>query len=311
MNQDITSLILAEDDFKIVGNQIIAKSSSGKLGFIDIRETELDTSNIDSVEYIPATQSFIMSINGLYGIVNKDCKELVSVTYQKIESIGKVFVATSDSGKNLFSCDCMKSMQVDECSLIDTLESVDGKLISGEEKHRNSPHLQYLNEIYKIEDKGLYVVTSGSKVGVVNKFGDIIVPVSFYKVGLGCADLILAFNGKQMILYSLDGHVISDYYDDIIVLTKYLNSSFEYKSRYDYPAFYVKRNQKIGVLSFYNNEFHVEYPCIFDELSLGKATFEDRIWINNTLLKEEILGPYGNKIKKSDKFIWCSDFNYK
>ena len=310
MNQDITSLILAEDDFKIVGNQIIAKSSSGKLGFIDIRETELDTSNIDSVEYIPATQSFIMSINGLYGIVNKDCKELVSVTYQKIESIGKVFVATSDSGKNLFSCDCMKSMQVDECSLIDTLESVDGKLISGEEKHRNSPHLQYLNEIYKIEDKGLYVVTSGSKVGVVNKFGDIIVPVSFYKVGLGCADLILAFNGKQMILYSLDGHVISDYYDDIIVLTKYLNSSFEYESRYDYPAFYVKRNQKIGVLSFYNNEFHVEYPCIFDELNLGKATFEDRIWINNTLLKEEILGPYGNKIKKSDKFIWCSDFNY-
>ena len=102
MNQDITSLILAEDDFKIVGNQIIAKSSSGKLGFIDIRETELDTSNIDSVEYIPATQSFIMSINGLYGIVNKDCKELVSVTYQKIESIGKVFVATSDSGKNYF-----------------------------------------------------------------------------------------------------------------------------------------------------------------------------------------------------------------
>ena len=311
MNQDITSLILADDDFKIVGNQIIAKSRSGKIGFIDIRVTELDTSNIDSVEYIPVTQSFIISINGLYGVVNKDCKELVSFRYKKIESIGNVFVATSASGKVLFSSNCMKSMQVDECSLIDTLESVDGKFISGEEKHRNSPYLQYLNEIYKIEDNGLYVVTSGSKVGVVNKFGDIIVPVCFYKVGLGCADLILAFNGKQMILYSLDGHVISDYYDDIIVLTKYLNSSFEYKSRYDYPAFYVKRNQKIGVLSFYNNEFHIEYPCIFDELSLGSTSYSDRIYIGNKFISEEILGPYGNKIKKSDKFIWCSDFNYK
>lgn len=297
-------------DIQVVENQVIVENHNDKMGVVDFNGKEIIPTEYDAIEYVPKTQSYVFSINGFWGIINNQGKILIPARFTKIESLGSAYICINDTAKMFYSSDCEKSFEIEKFALIDTLESVDGKLISGEEIHRNSLHLQYLNEIYKIEDKGLYVVTSGSKVGVVNKFGDIIVPVCFYKVGLGCADLVLAFNGKQMILYSLDGHVISDYYDDIIVLRKYLNSSFEYESRYDYPAFYVKRNQKIGVLSFYNNEFHVEYPCIFDELSLGKATFEDRIWINNTLLKEEILGPYGNKIKKTDKFIWCSDFNY-
>ena len=311
MNQDITSLILADDDFKVVGNQIIAKSSSGKLGFIDIRDTGLDTSKIDSVEYIPLTQSFIISINGLYGIVNKDCKELVNFRYQKIESFGNVFVATSDSGKTFLSSDCMKSMEIDECSLIDTIESIDGILKSGEEIHRDSPHLQYINPTYKIADMGLYVVSHDSKVGVFNKFGDVIIPICYHRVGLVSSDLILAFNGKQMQLYSLDGSISSEYYDDIIAVPKYLNSSFKYESRYEYSAFYVKRDLKVGILSFHDDELHIEYPCIFDELSLGKGSYSDRIVIDKRSISEDVLGPYGTKIKKLDNFIWCSDFSYR
>lgn len=298
-------------DIYVTGEGIIVKSHNNKMGIIDLSGREIVQVGLDTIEYVPTTQSYILSSNGFYGIVNSDGKTLVPIRFSRIEPLGSAYICTNDTIKMFYSVDCATSFEIEELLLIDTIESIDGKLLSGEEKHRNNPNLQYMNKTYNIEDKGLYVAISDSKVGVVNKSGNIIAPICFQRVGLVSSDLILAFDGKKMILFSLDGSIRSEYYDDIIEVPKYINSSFKYESRYEYPAFYVKCNLKVGILSFYEEEFHIEYPCIFDELSLGSTSYSDRIYIGNKFISEEILGPYGNKIKKSDKFIWCSDFNYK
>lgn len=301
----------AYKDIYVAGEGVIVKSHNDKMGIIDLSGREIIPVGVDTIEYVPATQSYILSCNGFYGIVNSEGNTLVPIRFSRIEPLGSAYICTNDTIKMFYSGDCATSFEMEELLLIDTIESIDGKLVTGEEKHTNNPNLQYINKTYDIEDKGLYVVISDSQVGVVNKSGNIIVPICFQRVGLVSSNLILAFDGKKMILYSLDGSTRSEYYDDIIEVPKYLNSSFKFESRYEYPAFYVKRDLKVGILSFYDEEFHIEYPCIFDELSLGSTSYSDRIYIGNKFISEEILGPYGNKIKKSEKFIWCSDFNYK
>ena len=85
------SINVSEKDFNnekaLLYGSIIVSDSTGKFGLIDFKYNQKIGFIYDSIEFDEPTQSFIVSNNNKYGVVNEDGKILIKLSYSEMEII--------------------------------------------------------------------------------------------------------------------------------------------------------------------------------------------------------------------------------
>ena len=285
----------------------------------------------DNIKYIHEKGHFLVTLNDNQGVLDKDGNNVISIDYKnisfandvyyltdennrhgifgilpceydRIEGLNDCFVATIDKCSYFVSFDGKTITRFDRCSQLDKVSTYNKLPAYGKDTY----HSYYTTnpKEYQYPESGLYLITIDSKVGVINRYGEIIIPVDYQGVGIISDNVILAWKEKTMQLFSLDGKIQSVIYDRIEVLSTY-------EARYDCPAFCVFKEDKTGLVLFKETTFHIEYPCIFDELKIGRkyASFEDRYIIDGLRIRDKVLGPDGNYVEVPTDILWMSDFS--
>ena len=281
----------------------------------------------DEITYIHEKGHYVVSLNGNQGVLDKEGNIVISINYRHIAFTKGVYYLTDKNDLQgvfgILPCEYDSIQGVNDCYVATKdkscyFVSIDGKAIIRIESCSRLDRVSFYNKLptyykdtyrscyapYLYPESGLYLITVDGSIGVIDRHGKMIIPCDYRGAGIISDNVILTWTGETMQLFSLDGKIRSDAYDRIEVLSTY-------EARYDCPAFYVFRGDKIGLVLFKEASFHIEYPCVFDELNIGRkhARFEDRYLIDGIGIRENVLGPDGNYIKVPSEVLWMSDFN--
>ena len=201
---------------------------------------------------------------------------LCSQQFDNLYYLGSCYIGIQGTKKILFSKEGNTHNIIDDCELLK-----EGSRFYSDDK------------LYKT-CYNLFLVYKNSKAGVINDAGTIIVPFEFEKIIKVSDEVILASDGKQMCLFSINGLVRSQSYDEC-EKSKCVN------------RFIVHQNCKKGHISFEAGEFKVIFPCVCDDIEEGH---EISYIIDNIRDKEKTLGVDGNYIDRPADVLWMTNFSY-
>lgn len=156
------SISISESNFNnqktILYGMIIATDSSGKFGLLDTKYNQIIGFIYDTMDFDEVTQNFIVSNNKKYGVINKEGKIVIKLTYNEMEIINNTPVYYKVKSSN------NKYGVIDE----------DGNIIVNREYDKIGISNRNLNNdiliIKNIGDNGLtgIVVCKDNKYGIVN-----------------------------------------------------------------------------------------------------------------------------------------------
>ncbi len=308
------------DSLDICDDRVLVKSNH--YGLLDFKGDEILELSYDSIVFVSDYSHFIIANNGFQGVVGKNNEVIVPCEYDSLELVGKSYKGIKNGQCFFISSDgrCIKQVVFHE---IDSVTYREGELIYGKDdfqkkldvineyaaKHHFSPQqyseLKKDNKAYSYPESDLFFISTDDKVGVIDKTGREIVPIHYIGAGLICPNVIIAWETQGMRLFSVDGKSNSLQYDRIEALPLY-------EPRYEYPAFYVTKKVKKGLVFYKDSSFREEYPCLFDELIIGRknAANADRFIIDGLRIANRVLNQYGAFIDKPDYYLWLSDYSY-
>lgn len=228
-----------------------------------------------------------------------------TVEFDSLEKVGECYVGHKDNDTFFLSFNKLNKIAIDSCCKLDKISVRNNKI------HYEKNSIYNKDKEYQYPNIGLYIVVRHGLLGIVDKECNVIVPIKYDELGLISEEIILAREGKKMRLFSIDGQEHTHAYDKIEILPSY-------EARYSFPTFYVTNKMKRGFIGYQNSSFNIIYPCVFDELIIGRkhALFEDRYIIDGIRIRDEILDPAGNYIKKpasslfEDGILWMTDYSY-
>lgn len=287
----------------------------------------------DHITYIHEKDHYLVTLNGKQGVLDKEGNIVICIDYKQIaftdgvyyltdknnlqgifgilpceyeniKGVNDCFIATKGKSRYFVSSDGKAITRFESCSQLDRVSICNKLPAYGKDTYRSHFATVPKEYQYKYPESGLYLITVDDAIGVINRHGEMIIPCDYQGAGIIAENVILAWTDKTMLLFTSDGKSQSDIYDRIETLPTY-------ESRYDCPAFYVFQRGKIGLVLFKKislfeeTSFHIEYPCVFDELKIGS---ENRYLIDGISIRKKVLGPDGNYIEVPSEILWMSDF---
>lgn len=145
-----------------------------------------------------------------------------------------------------------------------------------------------------------FKVSVNGRVGVADSDGKIIVPVKYDDVDM--YGMFFCKIEKSMFLYTSDGQCGPSSYESIRYGGDYYNGKKYY---------YVRRQEKTGLITFSDNVIEEKYPCVFDKLDARVFGDKDRCVIDGCDVREYVMDPYLMRFKMPEEYLWMSDFSYR
>lgn len=251
---------------------------------------------------IEQSDYMLIGINKTYGthhnIPNEILERIINypVSFESLLFIGDCFVGHKGKKQILFSHDGKISNEVDSCSTLPKIRF--NQQTKSFDNFPSNSYTDYYTDCF-------YLAKRNNKKGVVDNEGSIIVPFEYESVGHFTEGTILAYDGEQMLLYSIDGSKHTKPYERIE-----LNESNEQNCA---NRFYVYKNQKVGVIGYNSNAFTVILPCVYDHITLTDQTQDTLVGtfiIDGVAHDHRILGSNGEYIEKPTDLSWMTDFSY-
>lgn len=208
--------------------------------------------------------------------------------------LGDCLITEKDGHKYLYSYSGNVSNKVDDCNLLGYCKKYNIK-----SRQFDGPIVGHII----IKDLPFYyIVSCGNKKGVINNSGVIIVPIEYEYIGLLSSQVILAYNGAGMRLFSTNPATKDTPFGETFTQPYELIEKIEeaYDSKTELNQFYVYKTKKVGKILFEDGVFKTIFPCIYDRIGV----------IDGIRTETRILGQDGNYTEKPKDLSWMTPFSY-
>lgn len=225
--------------------------------------------------------------------------------------IGDCLVAKKDGHRYLYSHSGDSFNEIDDCHLLNYCNKFNER-----SQRFDGPTVQHI----KVQDLPFYyIVSRGNNIGVINNLGDIIVPIDYEYIGLLSSQVILAYNGAGMRLFSTNPNLnVSKSSESYTQLYERIEKKEEsYDSKTELNEFYVYKTNKVGFIVFKDGAFKTLFPCVYDYIDYHYySTYHNenkhvgQFIIDGLSTNRRILGSDGVFIDKPQDIAWMTDFSY-